>query len=156
MVIQGTVPAGQKNVVRTANIIHPASFARAALIQALQQQGVKVSASAEKANPTSFPAYAGKEPIAAWVSPPLWQYGKLILKVSHNLGANLVPLLLAVKNGQKTFDEGMLLVGDFIKKEVKISENAFVFIDGAGGNENRLTPKDEIALLEYMYKKGNP
>jgi serine-type D-Ala-D-Ala carboxypeptidase/endopeptidase (penicillin-binding protein 4) len=92
--------------------------------------------------------------VALWVSPPLSEYVKLVLKVSHNLGANLAPLLLAAKEGKKTFDEGMLLLGNFITKKVKLSPDSFVFIDGAGGNENRLTPQDEVALLNYMYKKS--
>ena len=97
--------------------------------------------------------YEGLQPVAVWTSPPLSEYAKLILKVSHNLGANLVPLLLASKQGEKTFDEGMRLLGKFAIDNVKLSPHAFVFIDGAGGNENRLTPQAEIQLLEYVYKQ---
>ncbi len=39
-------------------------------------------------------------------------------------------------------------------EKAKISADAFVFIDGAGGDENRLTPQAEIQLLEYMQKKS--
>ncbi len=157
IVIKGTIPIGQHNIVRTSNIVHPASFAREAFIQALQQEGVKVKSSKGSADKeVALKSYKEQQEVALWTSPPLSEYAKLILKVSHNLGANLAPLLLAVKKGKKTFNEGMLLLGDFITKDVKLSPDSFVFIDGAGGNENRLTPQGEITLLEYMYKKGAP
>lgn len=155
IVIKGTIPVDQRDIVRTSNIINPESFAREAFIQALQNEGVKVKSSDNSVVKNSaLKPYEDQQMVALWTSPPLSEYVKLILKVSHNLGANLAPLLLAAKDGEKTFDEGMLLLGDFITKKAKLSPNSFVFIDGAGGNENRLTPQGEITLLEYMYKKN--
>lgn len=147
ILVKGTIPMGQQDIVRTFSIKDPKAFARAAFIQALQQQGVKVTISSEKT------AHQDLQQVALWTSPPLSEYAKLILKVSHNLGANLVPLLLASQHGKKTFDDGMRLLGDFAIKEVKLSPDSFVFIDGAGGNENRLTPQAEIQLLEYVHKQ---
>lgn len=155
--IKGTIPLGQHDIVRTSNILHPAAFARAAFIQALEMEGIEVKPpESMTALKKASKSYKGLQPIALWTSPPLSEYAKLILKVSHNLGANLAPLLLAVKDGKKTFDEGMLLLGDFITKNVKLPPDSFVLIDGAGGNENRLTPEGEVALLEYMHKKSPP
>jgi D-alanyl-D-alanine carboxypeptidase/D-alanyl-D-alanine-endopeptidase (penicillin-binding protein 4) len=157
IVIKGTIPIGQHDIVRTSNILQPASFARTAFIQALQKEGVKVSSiENSEGKKSTLKSYKDQQEVAAWISPPLSEYAKLILKVSHNTGANLVPLLLAAKQGQKTFDEGMLLLGTFVTKNVKLSPDSFVFIDGAGGNENRLTPQGEITLLEYMHKKSSP
>jgi serine-type D-Ala-D-Ala carboxypeptidase/endopeptidase (penicillin-binding protein 4) len=93
--------------------------------------------------------YSGLQPIAVWTSPPLSEIGKLILKVSHNLGADLIPLLLAAKNGQTTYAAGMLELGKFTVDEVKVSADSFVFADAAGRDENRLTPQAEVRLLEY-------
>ncbi len=155
IVVKGTIPIDEHDSVRTSNIVHPASFAREAFIQALQKEGVKVKSSQDNAAKTTpLRSYKDQQLVALWTSPPLSEYVKLILKVSHNLGANLVPLLLAAKTDKKTFDEGMLLMGAFIIKNLKLSQDSFVFIDGAGGNENRLTPQDEIILLDYMYKKS--
>lgn len=149
IVIKGTLPADAKDVVRTSNISNPVAFARAAFVQALHNHGIRVQLSHQKTA-----TVRDRKMVAEWVSPPLSEYVKLILKVSHNLGANLTPLLLAAKEGKKTFDDGMLLLGDFLIKKVKLSADSFVLIDGAGGNENRLTPRDEITLLEYMYHKS--
>lgn len=153
ILVKGTIPIGQHDVVRTFSIKDPNNFARWALIQALREQGIKVNLPAEKSNQIP-PArsYEDLQPVALWTSPPLSEYAKLILKVSHNLGANLVPLLLAVRQGKKSFDDGMRLLGDFVVKDVKLSSDAFVFADAAGGNENRLTPQGEVQLLEYIRK----
>jgi D-alanyl-D-alanine carboxypeptidase/D-alanyl-D-alanine-endopeptidase (penicillin-binding protein 4) len=154
LVVKGTVPSDQKNIVRTFSIQDPKAFARAAFIQALQKQGIKVAIS-DTSKKSKAPFKPNKDlQLALWTSPPLSEYGKLILKVSHNLGANLVPLLLASQQGKKTFDEGMQLLGNFAVQQVKLSPDEFVFIDGAGGNENRLTPKSEIQLLDYMHKRS--
>src|SRR5690606_94286 len=114
-------------------------------IEALEAQGIKINVSLEKSPKLfSITDYKGLEPLAIWTSAPLSEYAKLILKVSHNLGADLVPLLLSAKKNKTTFDEGMKLLGDFVINELKISKDSFVFIDGAGGDENRLTPKAEV------------
>lgn len=154
ILVKGTIPMEQHDIVRTFSIKDPKAFARAAFIQALQKQNVKVNISGEKSTLTpSLNSYRDLPQVALWTSPPLSEYAKLILKVSHNLGANLAPLLMASREGKKTFAEGMKLLGDFTIQEVKLSPDAFVFIDGAGGNENRFTPQAEIQLLEYVHKQ---
>jgi D-alanyl-D-alanine carboxypeptidase/D-alanyl-D-alanine-endopeptidase (penicillin-binding protein 4) len=150
LTIKGTIPAGQKDIVRTYPVKDPAFFVKSAFVKALKDRGIKINAQDVKAN---FQPNDDLK-IAEWVSAPLSEYGKLILKVSHNYGADLVALLLAAKNKQNTFDEGMRLIGDFVTKEVNLSPDAFVFGDAAGGNENRLTLQAEVDLLEYMHKKS--
>lgn len=157
IVVKGTIPIGQKDIVRTASIKNPSYFARAALIQALRNEGITVNTKGP--NPDALPASSilkDLKPIASWTSPPLSEYAKLILKVSHNTGANLVPLLLAVRHGERTFDAGMKLLGDFAAQVVKLSETSFVFLDGAGGDENRLTPLAETQLLDYVNNQSKP
>lgn len=149
IVLKGNIPLGQKDVIHTFTIPNPSFYAKTAFIQALEANGIKVNSTSEGKAPTS---YENLEQVALWTSPPITEYVKLILKVSHNTGANLIPLLLAAKQGKKTFDEGLYLIGKFVQNDVKISPNSFVFIDGAGGNENRLSPAAELQLLDYMHK----
>lgn len=149
--VRGTIPSDQKDLIRTFSIKDPAHFARAAFIQALEGQGIKVVAAPQAISKVD---YRDLQPVALWTSPPLSEYGKLILKVSHNMGADLVPLLLAAQKGQKTFDDGMLLMGNFFTQTVKMSPEDFVFGDAAGGNDNRLTPKGEVQLLEYVHSQS--
>jgi len=153
IVIKGSIPIDQKDVVRTFSIKDPSHFVREAFIQALRNQGITLKL--PKTQKTQLPAQKTLQamtPLAVWVSPPLSEYAKLILKVSHNTGANLVPLLLAAHEGKRTFDEGMQLLGNFVVNVAKIPPNVFVFIDAAGGDNNRLTPKAEVQLLEYIKK----
>lgn len=152
IILKGTIPKDQKEVIRTFPIKDPNHFARAAFIQALRSQGISIKFDDKKSSLPSKSSFKDLNPLAVWTSPPLSEYAKLILKVSHNLGADLIPLLLAVHRGEKTFDQGMLILGDFVEKELKISPTSFVFIDGAGGNENRLTPQAEVELLQYIKK----
>jgi serine-type D-Ala-D-Ala carboxypeptidase/endopeptidase (penicillin-binding protein 4) len=151
IVVKGTIPIDRKDVVNTFSIKDPNVFAREAFIQALKKQGVKFN---KVKNPKMLPAsYANLKQVASWTSLPLVEYAKLISKTSHNLGADLIPLLLAAHDGKKTFDEGMLILGDLLIKEVGLSPEEFVLFDAAGGNDNRLTPEVTVKLLEYLYKQ---
>ena len=147
--VSGNIPQSDKQTVRNYTITDPKSFARDAFIQALRAQGITVNATATTELPPKS-AYASMKPVAVWTSPPLYEYAKLILKVSHNIGANLCPLLLAAKNGETTFDAGMREFGKFTMDVVKVPADSFVFADGAGGDSNRLTPLAEIQLLDYV------
>ncbi len=145
--VEGTIQIDQNEVIRTLPMTKPSEFARMALIQLLKEQGIVLTQKKSTQLPTS---YESMQPLAVWTSPPLYEYAKLILKVSHNVGADLVPLLLAARNNEKTFDEGMRAFGNFVTQDVKVAADAFVFVDGAGGDSNRLTPQAEIQLLEYV------
>lgn len=153
IVIKGSIPMDAKDIVRTAAIKDPKLFAKNALIEALELEGIQVNLTAKESLLPNQEEYQKLTPIAVWTSPPLSEYAKLILKVSHNLGADLIPLLLSVKANKKTFEEGLQLLGKYVMDEAKISSMSFVFLDGAGGDENRLTPKAEVALLEYVRKQ---
>jgi len=143
IIVKGTIPSNQGDIIRTFSVKDPQQFVRLALIQAIREQGITFNI---KKGPriTSYPS----DPIAIHTSAPLSEYAKLILKVSHNLGADLVPLLLAVKNHEKTFDEGMLLLGRYVTDQLKVPSDSFVFLDAAGGDENRVTPFSEVLLLD--------
>jgi D-alanyl-D-alanine carboxypeptidase/D-alanyl-D-alanine-endopeptidase (penicillin-binding protein 4) len=145
--VEGTIPIDQKEAVRILPIEKPAVFARLALVQLLKEQGIVLN---QKKSPGLPATYAKMQPLAVWTSPPLYEYAKLILKVSHNLGADLVPLLLAAREGEKTFDKGMLALGNFVTQDAKVPADAFVFFDAAGGDGNRLTPQADVQLLDYV------
>ena len=75
--IQGTIPLGQKDIIRTMGIKDPKSFARAALIQALQKEGVEVQVPSELSKNSVLPKqYDANLKMAEWTSPPLSEYGK--------------------------------------------------------------------------------
>ena len=89
----------------------PAAFARALFIEALRRRGVQVDASPLGENATAgLPPAAdtAKLPkVAEYTSPPFREYVRVILKVSHNLYASTLPLLLAARHGERTLEAGL-------------------------------------------------
>lgn len=104
--------------VATFQVPDPAAFARTVLIEALERNGVTVSAPTLGSNPGSdLPSSEEVKALpvsATYASPPFREYAKLINKVSHNLGANLLPPLMAVHHGKHTYADGMQIERNFL------------------------------------------
>ena len=153
--ITGTVPADAKPVVQVAEIADPSSFARSALIDALRARGVTVSARADESNPTRLlPAkdgYRTAQRVAAFVSPPFAQYEKLILKVSHNRGADTNMCLLALQHASTSCADGLLAVQSFLSGH-DVPTDQFSFADGRGGEPADLTTP--LAALDLLTAIG--
>ncbi len=156
VLLSGQVPAGAANpVVWTYQVDDPAAFARSALIDALARAGVHVTAPATGTNPTSIlPApgsYAPTDRVAAYTSPPLSEYVKLILKVSLNLGANLEVCLLAVHAGSTNCLDGLPVIHHFLADQANVPVDQLVLNDGQGGSPNdQVTPQAVTDLLRYL------
>jgi D-alanyl-D-alanine carboxypeptidase/D-alanyl-D-alanine-endopeptidase (penicillin-binding protein 4) len=153
ILVHGEVAVDAGPVVRTGDVLDPAAFARTALIEALGRAGVAVSAPATGPNPVSkLPkngSYQGDPRVAAYVSPPWREYAKLILKVSHNLGANLAVCLMAVKAGSTKCGQGLAVLAAFLDR-THIDRDQVVLADGRGGDPaDRLTPQVVVDLLRY-------
>ena len=104
--VRGRLPLGHSRVVKIYEVDEPASFARALLIEALQRRGVRVASSPLDVNVTenlpSPPRWPSLPRVAEYTSPPFSEYLRVILKVSHNLHASTLPLLLAARHGERT------------------------------------------------------
>lgn len=144
LVVTGKIAAGNKPTLVVKEIDDPAAFARTAFIEALQRAGVTVSANPTGPNPAALlPAkdsYRAADKLGEHASANLAAYVKLIMKVSYNLGADLMTCLAAVKTGSTDCDQGLAA-------EVKtatslgVSKNQMLPFDGGGGDdENRGTP----------------
>ena len=57
----------------------------------------------------------------------------MILKVSHNLHASTLPLLLAARHGERTLEDGLKRQGEVLRG-VGIPAQAISFGGGAGGD----------------------
>lgn len=148
--ITGTIAANTKQIVNVHPMEHPEEFARAAFIEALQQEGITVDQYAQPDFKLPNDHYRNLKPVALFTSPPLSEYVKLILKVSHNMGANLVPSLLAIRHGKQSYEDGMEYIGQFLKNTVHIDTTSISFGDAAGGDSNYITPMALVKLLEYI------
>lgn len=158
ILISGKIPAGHKPLVRVFEVPDAAAFARGLLIEALGRAGVAVDASPladhSPGHPQgSLPARdeVAKLPrVAQLVSPPFSESARLILKVSHNLHASTLPLLLAARQGKRTLDEGLHVQHDVLGR-LGVDVDSISFGGGAGGSSADLvTPRATIQLLRHM------
>jgi serine-type D-Ala-D-Ala carboxypeptidase/endopeptidase (penicillin-binding protein 4) len=159
LVIRGRIAAGRKPLVRTHEVTDPASFARSLFIEALRRADVTVDASPLGKNSVEhLPArgqYAQLRRVAQFTSPPFSESARLILKVSHNLHASMLPLLLAAKHGQRTLVEGLKHQRDFLIK-AGIDADSISFGGAAGGDPaDFVTPRATVNLLRYMASRDD-
>ncbi|WP_396667492.1 D-alanyl-D-alanine carboxypeptidase/D-alanyl-D-alanine-endopeptidase [Microbacterium sp. R86528] len=152
LVATGSVPLGAEPVVQTFQVEDPAIWARTLFIEALERAGIEVAADVVTASAASLPETAvldAATPIAEFTSPPFSETARLINKVSHNLGANQLPLLLAVDAGERTLEAGLTI-------ELGVLEAAGVdagdvdITDGQGLEGNRITPAAMTTYLRHL------
>lgn len=99
-------------------------------------------------------SYPSSSCVAAYVSPPYRDYARLILKVSHNLGANLGVCLLAVHEGSSDASDGFAVMRTFLEK-AGVAVDQVVLNDGRGGDPgDRATPLAVTQMLRYW--SGRP
>ena len=156
-VVRGKLPANKKKLVRIAEVPDARAFARAVFVEALESTGVDVASEATDASRDGrLPAseeYAGLTKVAEHTSPPFGEHAKLILKVSHNLHASTLPLLVAAKHGKRTDADGLKLQGEFLGR-AGVDLDAVSFGGGAGGaRADYVTPAATVQLLRYMAKR---
>jgi len=152
--VRGELPLGRPRTVKIHEVDDPASFARALLIEALERRGVRVAVSPLGSNVTAGlppPAEVAKLPkVAEYTSPPFSEFIKVTLKVSHNLYASTLPLLLAARHGERTLDAGLRRQGEILKT-LGVDPATISFGGGAGGDRADLaTPRATVTLLRAM------
>lgn len=151
----GKIPARHKPIVHVYEIPQATGFARSLLIEALDRAGVRTDASPLSDHPEAsrLPAREAYEKlyrVAKFTSPPFSENAKLILKVSHNLHASTLPLLVAAKHGKRTLADGLKLQGEFLAK-AGIEVDTISFGGGAGGAQSDfVTPRATVQLLRHM------
>jgi D-alanyl-D-alanine carboxypeptidase/D-alanyl-D-alanine-endopeptidase (penicillin-binding protein 4) len=167
IIVRGQIPAGHKPLLRVAEVDDPASFARALFIEALRRAGVWVDASPLAANRSDLlpPSQDEHLPgLASFRSPPFQEEARLILKVSHNLHASLLPLVLAAHQGKRTLSDGLQIERGLVGR-LGVEVSTISFAGGAGGSRaDYTTPRATIQLLRGManrpefdaYKAGLP
>jgi D-alanyl-D-alanine carboxypeptidase/D-alanyl-D-alanine-endopeptidase (penicillin-binding protein 4) len=154
--VRGKVPAGGKTVLRICPVEDPAGFARALFIGCLRRAGVEVAASAFRPPTAELPereSCARLPRVAAFTSPPMAELLKVTLKVSHNLYASTLPLLLAAREGKQTVADGMRCEGRILK-DLGVDVSSISLESGAGGgNADRVTPAATVRLLRAMTRR---
>jgi len=153
--ISGVFPAGTPAILYSYAVPEPSRFAEVTLVQALRERGVSVAlppASAQRAFRSAPAAYQPANVVAEHVSPPLAEEIKVTLKVSQNLHASSMPMivksLLAAGDSTKTgfdLERGML-------QDAGLDLSGAQQSDGAGGDA-RFSPNFIVHYLAYMAKQ---
>jgi D-alanyl-D-alanine carboxypeptidase/D-alanyl-D-alanine-endopeptidase (penicillin-binding protein 4) len=155
--LSGTIAEDAGPALRVSAIQDPTAFGRTALIEALARAGVAVTAPSTGPNradtlPATYPA---DSQVAAYTSPPFSEYAKLILKVGHNLGANLTLCLMAVASGSTNCADGFPRLRSFLV-QAGVDPTQVKLLDGRGGNPvDRTTPTALTQLLEYWLRTSD-
>ncbi|MFJ9855714.1 D-alanyl-D-alanine carboxypeptidase [Streptomyces sp. NPDC101150] len=90
--------------------------------------------------------------VARYTSPSYAKYAELILKVSHNLGANLGNCLMATHSGSSQCADGFPVLAKFLDG-AKVDRKAAQLADGRGGNPvDRATPRALAEILMYWQR----
>ena len=159
IVVRGAIAEDAAPVVTVREVEDPSIWARSLFIEALRRAGVRVLASTLDANPAD--ALPTREAVAALpraalhTSAPFSENAKLVLKVSHNLHASMLPLLVAVKNGKRTLGDGLRLEREFFKR-AGVDADAISFGGGAGGSPSDMTsPRATVQLLRAMSQRDD-
>ncbi len=156
--VRGQVRAKSQPLVRIYPVDDPSAFARALFIEALRQAEVEVSASPLALARGELPAkekYSKLPRVAVYTSPPFGEFIKVTLKVSHNLYASTLPLLIAAKNGKRTLPEGMRLQRKLLA-DLGVPVETISFGSAAGGAAaDTVTPRATVALLQGMRKRDD-
>ncbi len=155
-VVRGQVALKAQPQVRICPVDDPAGFARALFIDVLRQEGITVRTSGLRPPGAEFPDKEGYKKltrVAVYRSPPLSEALKVTLKVSHNLYASMLPLLLAVKHDKRTLPDGMQIEGEILTK-LGLDVKEIALESGAGGGiADRVTPRMTVQLLREMAKR---
>jgi D-alanyl-D-alanine carboxypeptidase/D-alanyl-D-alanine-endopeptidase (penicillin-binding protein 4) len=158
VLVEGQVPAGAP-ILRTAQVADPQAFARTLFIEALGRAGVAVAAAPTGPNrvdalpPTG--SYTEADRVALHRSLPFAENIKLINKVSMNVQADTLIMLIAANAGKRTLDDGMALVQPFIRK-AGIDPARMSLSDGRGNEYTDLfAPRTVAELLRYMATRAD-
>jgi D-alanyl-D-alanine carboxypeptidase/D-alanyl-D-alanine-endopeptidase (penicillin-binding protein 4) len=155
--VRGQVPLGHQRILAIHEIADPASFARTLFIESLRRRGVRVLASPLGANSTSslppLKQVSQFPKVAEYTSPPFRDFVRVILKVSHNLHASMLPLLIAVRHGESTLSEGLRRQAEILRG-LGVDSDRISLGGGAGGSRADLvSPRGTVALLRAMSQR---
>jgi len=155
--VSGTIPAGRKPLVRHVEMTDAAATLRGLFVESLRKAGVETTwepslTGSSKDLPRSD-EYAGLTKIAELTSPPFSENARLVLKVSHNLHASTLPLLVDLHHGGKgTLAAGLKQHRECFER-IGVETDQISFGGGAGGaRSDYVTPAATVQLLRGMAK----
>ncbi|WP_259311314.1 D-alanyl-D-alanine carboxypeptidase/D-alanyl-D-alanine endopeptidase [Capillimicrobium parvum] len=148
--VHGEIPAGADPQLQKFVLPDPARFARTAFVEALERAGVRVDAPAPAPNRQRLLPRRGRYPsgsrVAQFVSPPLSEYVKIVLKVSYNRGAQLFGCLVAVARGSRDCNDAAAGMMRTVTPLGVSPASTFLFDPAGSIDVARATPGDMTAF----------
>jgi PBP4 family serine-type D-alanyl-D-alanine carboxypeptidase len=149
--LAGSLPAGGPEMMFSYAVPDPARYAEMLLTEAMREEGILANTRLKEDQPdfkslTSF--YTSENQIAEHISPTMKEEIKIILKVSQNLHASMMPYVLAAVIAKKEAPQaGFDLMREFLAK-AGLNHDGASQEDGAGGSAN-FTPEFMTSYLAY-------
>jgi serine-type D-Ala-D-Ala carboxypeptidase/endopeptidase (penicillin-binding protein 4) len=153
--VRGHIAVKAPPAVRIFPVDDPALWARALFIESLRRNGVKVAASVHRPRKTDLPTRVHELPfVAEYKSEPLAEAIQVTLKVSHNLYASTLPIVVGLKHGSGTAEAGLRRQAKMLKG-FGIEPKTVSFAGGAGGAQaDSVTARSTVGLLRAMADHG--
>jgi D-alanyl-D-alanine carboxypeptidase/D-alanyl-D-alanine-endopeptidase (penicillin-binding protein 4) len=149
IIVTGTVGASAGPHLTVYRIPDAATWARTLFIEALGRAGVTVSADPVADNPAPPDApYREAQRLATLTSPPMREFGKMILETSYNTGANALLCLLAVHAGSTDCMDGLPSIRARID-EAGLATDDVVLVDGQGADPASVTSVQMTRWLRW-------
>ncbi len=151
--LTGTIPAGGPSVLTIGRLPDPALaaanlFARELALREIPARDPPRSAAAGPA------AYEKSPVVTVHVSPPFSEAIKVILKVSHNLHASMLPLLVgALKGGSGDRFAGYRLIHDELAKGGVPVDGVVLMSGSGGGRADSLSARFLVDLLSWYSRR---
>ncbi len=145
--LSGSIPLGARPTLCVGKLRDPALAAAHLLAGELAKRGIEARDPPRRA--TAGPAAYSRLPcLARHVSPPLSEAVKVILKVSHNLHAEMLPEVIGARLGKAgNRSAGFRLIHDFLEKE-GIDADQVMLQSGSGlGRSDCLSARFLVSLL---------
>ncbi|MGA7434494.1 MAG: D-alanyl-D-alanine carboxypeptidase [Solirubrobacterales bacterium] len=154
--VEGSIEADGDPAVRSLIPPDPALFAKTLFIAELEEAGVKVTNPTDKNDLEGLPAfdaYEKSDEVAALTSPPIKEFGSMILTTSYNQGADMMLCYLAIDLGSDDCDDGLKTINALVKDDADIEPSKVVLVDGHGGDPASATPEAINAWLQWITER---
>lgn len=153
LLVTGSVAADAAPVLSVFFELDPPAFARSLFIDALERAGVQVDAPSGGPNPADGLAPLDQpqgEQVAALTAPPLSETATMVLKVSHNPGADLFACLNAVAAGSTNCPSVGLDQTVAAAERLGIPAVEVVPHDGAGDFPSSASPSALVTTTRHL------
>lgn len=155
--ISGRFPAGKRAILYSYAVPEPSRFAEVVFVQALKERGVAATlppAAAQRAFTSRTAAYVPDNVVAEHVSPRFAEEAKVTLKVSQNLHASTMPMILKATLARDDTSKTGFDLERGVLERAGLDLGGAQQTDGAGGDA-RFSPDFMVHYLAYMARQKN-